>query len=194
VQGTARKIPLGVAAAHLRNGQGHDRGGPWTGDGWPAWAALLLRDLGMPRDEIHTVVATDDPELVRRYLELHGERLEERLAADLRTLGWIERSMTTTAISGGRAMSSEPRSRPYGLGGSMTSTSGEVMPKERPATRSQPDTWVIVCEHLHGAVGPIPTEQLAMNLAAHASEIGACTYLPVRLALAQGRAREDRSE
>jgi hypothetical protein len=35
---------------------------------------------------------------------------------------------------------------------------------------------------------PIPTEPLAAELAAYASEIGACAYRPVRLALAQGRA------
>jgi hypothetical protein len=52
----------------------------------------------------------------------------------------------------------------------------------------EPDTWIIVCEHFHGAVGPIPTEPLAVQLAAYASEIGACAYRPVRLALAQGRA------
>ena len=53
---------------------------------------------------------------------------------------------------------------------------------------SRRDTWIIVCEHFHGAVGPVPTEQLAVELAACASEIGACTYRPVQLALAQGRA------
>jgi len=33
--------------------------------------------------------------------------------------------------------------------------------------------------------GPIPTERLAVGLAAHASEIGGCTYRSVRFALAQ---------
>lgn len=47
------------------------------------------------------------------------------------------------------------------------------------------DTWIIVCEHFHGAVGPVPTERLAAELAAYASEIGGCTYRPVRLALAR---------
>ena len=46
--------------------------------------------------------------------------------------------------------------------------------------------WIIVCEHFHGAVGPMPTEQLAAELAAYASEIGECTYRPVRLELAMG--------
>jgi hypothetical protein len=51
------------------------------------------------------------------------------------------------------------------------------------------EVWIIVCEDFHGAVGPIPTERLAMGLAAYASEIGGCTYRPVRFALAeQGKA------
>jgi hypothetical protein len=50
------------------------------------------------------------------------------------------------------------------------------------------DVWIIVCEDFHGAVGPIPTERLAVGLAAYASEIGGCTYRPVRFALAaQGK-------
>jgi hypothetical protein len=58
----------------------------------------VLQDQGMPPDEILVVLATDDPDLVRRYLELHRERLEERLAADLRTLRRIKRSMTTAML------------------------------------------------------------------------------------------------
>jgi hypothetical protein len=45
--------------------------------------------------------------------------------------------------------------------------------------------WIIVCEHFHGAVGLIRTEQLAVDLAAYATEIGECTYRPVPLELAQ---------
>jgi hypothetical protein len=80
-------------APHLADGKGQ-----WARDGWPAWAACVLQDQGMPRDEIHAVLATDDPDLVRRYLELHRERLEERLAADLRALRRIKRSMTTAML------------------------------------------------------------------------------------------------
>jgi hypothetical protein len=47
--------------------------------------------------------------------------------------------------------------------------------------------WIIVCEQFHGLVGPIPTEQLAVELATYASEISECTYRPVRLELAQAR-------
>jgi hypothetical protein len=80
-------------APHLADG-----GGQWARDGWPAWAACVLQDQGMPRGEIHAVLATDDPELLRRYLELHRERLEERLAADLRALLRIKHSMATAML------------------------------------------------------------------------------------------------
>ena len=50
--------------------------------------------------------------------------------------------------------------------------------------RSRAETWIIVCEHFHGALGPVPSERLADELAALASEMGGCTYRPVRLALA----------
>ena len=46
----------------------------------------LLRGQGMPPEEIQAVLAARDPEIVRRYLELHGERLEERLTEQRRTL------------------------------------------------------------------------------------------------------------
>jgi hypothetical protein len=48
----------------------------------------------MPPDEIRAVLSADDPELVRRYIELHSERMEERLAEWVRTLRRIETSMT----------------------------------------------------------------------------------------------------
>lgn len=59
-------------------------------------AAALLRESGMPADEIRAIVTTADPELVRRYLELHLERLEERLAAQRRTLASVERLVTAS--------------------------------------------------------------------------------------------------
>ena len=54
--------------------------------------------------------------------------------------------------------------------------------------RAQRDTWIIVCEHFHGAVGPVPTERLASALAVEASKVGGGTSRPVRLALAHGPA------
>ena len=67
----------------------------------------------------------------------------------------------------------------------MDDATAEVMTMGRRVMPSRPDTWIIVCEHFHGAVGPIPTERLAVGLAAYASEIGGCTYRPVRIALAE---------
>ena len=55
---------------------------------------------------------------------------------------------------------------------------------------AQRDTWIVVCEHFHGAVGPVPTERLASALAAEASKAAGCTYRPVRLALAHGAAAD----
>lgn len=46
----------------------------------------VLRLQGMPQGEIATVLAADDPELVRRHLALHRERLHEQLEEQLRTL------------------------------------------------------------------------------------------------------------
>lgn len=55
------------------------------------WAADVLRDQRMPRGEIRSVLDADDPELIRRRLELHAERLQERLVDQLRTLSDLER-------------------------------------------------------------------------------------------------------
>jgi hypothetical protein len=55
------------------------------------WAETVLRDQGMPPDELRAVLTTSDRELVRRHLELHLERLEERLVAQWRWVAAIER-------------------------------------------------------------------------------------------------------
>jgi hypothetical protein len=52
-----------------------------------------LLDLGMPSQEIAAVVAADQPILVHRYLELHGERLTERLADQLQILARLEQTL-----------------------------------------------------------------------------------------------------
>ena len=54
------------------------------------WAERVLACQGMPPDEISAILATDEPEIVRRYLELHRERLDERLADRLRELDAVE--------------------------------------------------------------------------------------------------------
>jgi hypothetical protein len=56
-----------------------------------AWAETVLRDQGMPPDELRDVSTTADRELVRRHLELHLERLEERLVTQRRRVAAIER-------------------------------------------------------------------------------------------------------
>lgn len=50
----------------------------------------VLRDLDMPPDEVDAVVAADQPVIVHRYLELHRERLQERLADQVRMLEHLE--------------------------------------------------------------------------------------------------------
>jgi hypothetical protein len=52
-----------------------------------------LLDLGMPSQEIAAVVAADQPILVHRYLELHGERLTERLADHRQILAHVEQTL-----------------------------------------------------------------------------------------------------
>ena len=51
-----------------------------------ALATPALMDQGMPAAEVDAILGTDDPEVVRRYLELHEERLEERFADQRRTI------------------------------------------------------------------------------------------------------------
>lgn len=71
---------------------------------------------------------------------------------------------------------------------SMETMSADAPAASPPGARSR-EAWIIVCEDFHGAVGPIPTERLAVGLAAYASEIGECTYRPVRLALGRNGGR-----
>ena len=50
----------------------------------------VLERLEMPPNEISAILTTDEPEMMRRYLELHRERLEERLADRFRELDAVE--------------------------------------------------------------------------------------------------------
>ena len=52
-----------------------------------------LREQGMPAAELQSILRLDDPVIVRRYLELHRERLEERLAEQVRTLERLEQQL-----------------------------------------------------------------------------------------------------
>lgn len=63
-----------------------------------AWAARTLRTHEMPADEIRAILGADDPEVVRRYMELHRERLEERLIDQQRALARLERLLTETIL------------------------------------------------------------------------------------------------
>ena len=80
---------LDAAPGVLAEGARYDR----SRRGRPAsdrWLGRLLRDQGMPSGEVDSVLNADDPIVVRRYFELHRERLEERLAFQLRALRLIE--------------------------------------------------------------------------------------------------------
>jgi len=50
----------------------------------------------MPPREIRRVLAAEDPLVVRRLLELHHERLEERLDGELQLVSSIEISLIAT--------------------------------------------------------------------------------------------------
>jgi hypothetical protein len=54
-----------------------------------AWAVATLRRQLMPEAEIRELLAATDPEVVRRRLELHEERLEEILHEQRRALDSI---------------------------------------------------------------------------------------------------------
>ncbi|MGH2540640.1 MAG: hypothetical protein ACRDGK_08980 [Actinomycetota bacterium] len=56
-------------------------------------AAKTLRVQRMPFDEIRAVLTADDPEIVRRYLELHQERLAERYADEQRAVARLARAI-----------------------------------------------------------------------------------------------------
>jgi len=62
-----------------------------------AQAAPALREQGMPLREIDAILQADDPEVIRRYLELHWERLEERFADQRRTIGRLVRAVARGA-------------------------------------------------------------------------------------------------
>jgi hypothetical protein len=68
-------------------------------------AAHELQRLGMPPTEIHTVLVTDDPEIIRRHMELHRERLQERIADEVATVGRIEASLSEAIRARTRARS-----------------------------------------------------------------------------------------
>ncbi|HEX6256315.1 MAG TPA: MerR family transcriptional regulator [Euzebyales bacterium] len=56
-----------------------------------AEAIRILRGVDMPLSEIAEVLATDEPELIRKQLDRHRDRLAARLADDERRLRFLER-------------------------------------------------------------------------------------------------------
>ena len=93
---------LAIAAHRIRT----RRGDP-VGEDDLLSAVHELQRLGMPPTEIHTVLVTDDPNVVRRLLELHRERLQERLADDVARVGRIEASLSEAIRARTRARSSK---------------------------------------------------------------------------------------
>jgi hypothetical protein len=76
----------------------------------------------MPTEEIRAVLSAEDPEIVHRYLELHRERLEERVAEQRRALESVEQILTRAIVE--HRSSSDPTSRvlPWASRGSCRST------------------------------------------------------------------------
>ena len=58
------------------------------------WAAMVLLEQEMSPSEVRAVLTTHDPKLVRRFIELHRERLEEGLLTQRRRLAAVERILT----------------------------------------------------------------------------------------------------
>jgi DNA-binding transcriptional MerR regulator len=55
--------------------------------------ARRLRRQRMPIEEIRAVLTTEDPLVVRRYVELHTERLDEWVAEQRQFLAILEHSV-----------------------------------------------------------------------------------------------------
>jgi hypothetical protein len=76
-----------------------------------ASAGLVLRGQGMPLNELRVVLRSDDAEIVRRYLALHVERMEERLVEQRRRATLAERRLILAAgrrgLSGGSSNAPE---------------------------------------------------------------------------------------
>jgi hypothetical protein len=54
----------------------------------------------MPVTEIRAIITTSDPELIGRYLELHRERLEERLAQQRDDLAALDAVISASTRKG----------------------------------------------------------------------------------------------
>ena len=81
-----------------------------TGSSRVAWAEMVLRDQEMPPDELRVVLTTADPEVIRRHLELHMERLLEWLITQRRMVARVERILAEAAERD-RVMATTPITR-----------------------------------------------------------------------------------
>jgi DNA-binding transcriptional MerR regulator len=73
--------------------------------------ASRLQQQGMPLKEIVAVLGATDFDVVHRYMELHVERLEERLAEQRRTLAVIENLLLELMRNGTEAPAGSDRQR-----------------------------------------------------------------------------------
>jgi hypothetical protein len=67
----------------------------------------------MPPDELRVVLTTPDRELVRHHLELHLERLEERISNQRRRVAAVERIVAGPSSVPARLGPRRPRSRSF---------------------------------------------------------------------------------
>jgi hypothetical protein len=81
-------------------------------DGSIAWAIQTLSDQAMPSEEIGAILSTDDPVVIRRYLELHRERLEEGLADQQGRLALLEPLLSARSHAAGRRSAADESARP----------------------------------------------------------------------------------
>jgi hypothetical protein len=63
----------------------------------------VLSEQGMPPEEIATMLDAEEPEVVHRFLDLHRERLEERLMGQRMIVELIE-VLLTEATGRGRVL------------------------------------------------------------------------------------------
>lgn len=63
----------------------------------PETLAATLFEQGMPMEEIRSLLEAEDPTTVRHHLELHRERLAERLDEQRRTVDRLERLLVEGA-------------------------------------------------------------------------------------------------
>jgi hypothetical protein len=80
-------------------------------DGSIAWAIQTLSDQAMPSEEIGAILSSDDPAVVRRYLEVHRERLEEGVANQQLMLGLLEPLLLARSHAAGRRSAAKESAR-----------------------------------------------------------------------------------